>query len=66
MNKEFICPLDVGLHGDISQFLVRDCKTPEEAKERLEGLGFVQDDELEYQVSFDRPLFTPEPERRGY
>ena len=38
--SEFICPLDVGIFGNIAQFLMRDCETKEEAIEKLERLGF--------------------------
>lgn len=39
--EEFICPLDVGMHGDITQFLIKDCKSVQEAKELLEKLGYI-------------------------
>lgn len=44
-RREFICPLDVGMFGNIAQFLIRDCQTREEAIEKLRRLGIRIDEE---------------------
>jgi len=56
MSSEFICPLDVGMFGDIRQFLVRDCATVEEAEATLQGLGFIKQPEKPIQPVPTKPI----------